>query len=30
MKTSTKNGSRTRVVVTGMGTINPLGKDLEE
>src|SRR5258708_21171913 len=24
-----KNG-RTRVVVTGMGTVNPLGKDLEE
>ena len=21
---------RTRVVVTGMGTVNPLGKDLEE
>src|SRR5438094_9735160 len=24
-----KNG-RTRVVVTGMGTVNPIGKDLEE
>src|SRR5256886_6091538 len=26
---ATKNG-RTRVVVTGMGTVNPIGKDLEE
>ena len=26
---SAKNG-RTRVVVTGMGTVNPIGKDLEE
>jgi 3-oxoacyl-[acyl-carrier-protein] synthase II len=25
-----KNNGRTRVVVTGMGTVNPLGKDLEE
>ncbi|MGH7760541.1 MAG: beta-ketoacyl-ACP synthase II [Candidatus Dormibacteraceae bacterium] len=24
------NGKRTRVVVTGMGTVNPLGKDLDE
>jgi 3-oxoacyl-[acyl-carrier-protein] synthase II len=24
------NGNRTRVVVTGMGTVNPLGKNLEE
>src|SRR6266567_3192618 len=24
------NNGRTRVVVTGMGTVNPLGKDLEE
>ena len=24
------NGSRTRVVVTGMGTVNPLGKNIEE
>jgi 3-oxoacyl-[acyl-carrier-protein] synthase II len=26
----TKNGTATRVVVTGMGTINPLGKTVEE
>ncbi len=25
-----KNGARTRVVVTGMGTVNPLGKTVEE
>ena len=25
-----KNGARTRVVVTGMGTVNPLGKTIEE
>src|SRR5437764_5668843 len=28
-RTTAKNG-RTRVVVTGMGTVNPLGKDIEE
>src|ERR1700688_1948049 len=28
--TRTNNGKRSRVVVTGMGTVNPLGKNLEE
>ena len=30
MSKNGSNGSRTRVVVTGMGTVNPLGKSLEE
>ena len=30
MSTNGANGKRTRVVVTGMGTVNPLGKNLEE
>ena len=30
MSKNGNNGGRTRVVVTGMGTVNPLGKNLEE